>query len=107
MMVKNQEVKIQDLGNGMSRRILAHDGKMMMVEVYFKAGAIGAVHTHFHEQTSYIVKGSFEVNVNGTREILKAGDTFYAGPDISHGVTALEDSVILDVFSPQREDFLK
>ena len=79
----------------------------MMVEVNFKKGGIGNVHSHDkHEQVSYIVKGSFEVMVGEEKRIITKGDSFYAGLNIPHGVVALEDSVILDVFTPIREDFL-
>ena len=39
------------------------------------------------------------------RKRLSAGDTYYVCPDVKHGVVALEESIILDIFTPQREDF--
>lgn len=107
MIVRNDDVKLNDLGGGVSRKILAHVENLMMVEVNFSKDAVGVIHAHVHEQVSYIIKGSFEVNIEGKKEILKAGDTFYVLPNVLHGVLALEDSTILDVFTPQREDFLK
>ena len=107
MIVKNNDIKLNDLGKGVSRKILAHVPSLMMVEVNFIKGAVGEIHAHVHEQISYIIKGSFQLYVEGKTEIVKAGDTFYINPNDLHGVTALEDSIILDVFTPQREDFLK
>ena len=107
MIVRNDDVKLNDLGMGVSRKVLAHVPSIMMVEVNFIKGAVGDIHEHVHEQISYIIKGSFEVNVDGKKEIVKAGDTFYVNPNVPHGVLALEDATILDVFTPQREDFLK
>ena len=107
MIVRNGDIKLEELGNGVSRKILAHDSNMMIVEVNFLKGAIGTVHTHENEQVSYVLKGSFEVNIEGVKEIIKAGDTFYIKPNAPHGVVAQEDSTILDVFTPQRIDFLK
>lgn len=107
MIVRNNDVKLSDLGRGVSRKILAHVPSIMMVEVNFIKGAVGEIHAHAHEQISYIIKGSFELNIDGKKEIIKAGDTFYVVPNALHGVLALEDSTILDVFTPQREDFLK
>jgi len=106
MIVKNNDVKLDDLGKGVSRKILAHVTNMMMVEVNFIKGAVGEIHFHENEQISYIVKGSFQVEIEGKKEIIKAGDTFYIKPNGLHGVVAMEDSTILDVFTPQREDFL-
>ena len=47
-----KETRLDDLGAGVSRRILAHSGKMMAVEVSFATGAIGPMHNHPHEQTT-------------------------------------------------------
>lgn len=107
MIIKNEEVKLITVGEGVERKILATGGSMMTVEVRFKKGAIGVVHTHPHEQVSYVLEGSFEFDLEGKKHIIKAGDTYYVKPDQAHGVLALEDSVILDIFTPQREDFLE
>ncbi|MFW6265134.1 MAG: cupin domain-containing protein, partial [Bacillota bacterium] len=75
--------------------------------VYFKKGGIGEAHSHAdHEQVCYVEKGSFEVTVEGKKDILKSGDCFYAAKGKKHGVKALEDGILLDVFTPIREDFL-
>lgn len=107
MIVKGETVKNIDLGGGVTRRILAAGGKMMAVEVVFKKGAVGAVHTHPHEQISYVLKGKFEFQADGKTEIIKTGDSYYTTPNQPHGVVALEDGILLDIFTPQREDFLK
>lgn len=107
MIVKGESVHNIELGGGVTRRILAAGGKMMAVEVVFKKGAVGAVHTHPHEQIGYVLKGSFELEIEGKREVIKAGDSYYATPNQPHGVVALEDGILLDIFTPQREDFLK
>ena len=107
MVVINQEAQKQDLGGGLSRKMLALGGGMMAVEVSFEKGGIGAVHSHPHEQITYVLKGSFELNMNGEKSIIRQGDTYYTEPNLPHGVVALEDGMLLDVFTPQREDFLK
>lgn len=108
MFVKNESLEPDVCGEGVTRKILGRGGRMMMVEVTFKKGAIGIVHTHPHEQVSYIAKGSFEFDLNGNKQVIKTGDSVYIPSDEPHGVVALEeDSVIVDVFTPQREDFLK
>lgn len=91
---------------GITRRILARGGAMMGVEASFKKDAVGAAHRHPHEQVSYVVSGSFEYEGEGEKHILYQGDSYYVAPDQLHGARALEDAVILDIFTPQREDFL-
>lgn len=107
MFVQNENVKPQNVGNGVTRKILARGGSLMMVEVTFAKNAIGAEHTHIHEQISYVANGSFEFNLNGDRKVIKKGDTIYIEPNILHGLVSLENnSIIVDIFNPQREDFI-
>ncbi|CAM4461706.1 cupin domain-containing protein [Paenibacillus xylanexedens] len=108
MIINHASIDAHIVNETSSRKILGMGGTLMMVEVTFAKGGIGEVHSHdAHEQVSYIVKGSFEVQVGEETRILKAGDSFYAGFNVPHGVKALEDSVILDVFTPFRQDFLE
>ena len=105
MIVKNDTVQLDFLKEGLCRKILARGGKMMAVEVQFKKNTIAEVHSHPHEQIGFILKGRFELEIEDTKEILYEGDTYYVPPDVLHGVVALEDAVLLDVFTPQRDDF--
>ena len=108
MFVKNSEMNSTPCEPGVSRKILGRGGKVMMTEVTFRQGAVGNMHKHPHEQVSYIHRGSFRFHLDGKEQVLDAGDSVYVGPNLEHGVTALEQpSVIVDIFCPQREDFLK
>ena len=105
--VKNAETRALDLGEGVSRKILASGGGLMTVQFDFAPGAIGYLHTHPHEQVGYVVKGRFEITLADEKTIIEPGDTYYVPPGVEHGVVALEEGILLDVFTPQREDFLK
>jgi quercetin dioxygenase-like cupin family protein len=107
MVILNKSVVSAKAGEGIERKILASCGKLMTVEVKFKKDAAGDQHSHPHEQISYVIKGSFEFIMEGNKYILNAGDSYYVKPDAVHGIKALVDSVLIDVFTPQREDFLK
>ncbi len=102
---EGKDISLVDVAEGVSRKIVAHGGDMMIVEVHFKKGAVGYLHEHFHEQVSYCIKGKFEFEVSGQKHIIGAGDSVYMPKDSLHGCQALEDSVLLDIFTPQREDF--
>ena len=107
MIVFGNDVATTDLGGGVSRKILAQDSDMMAVEVHFDKGAVGAVHTHPHVQISYVLEGKFEFELGGEKTVIGKGDTYYTHPNVPHGVVCLEAGVLLDVFTPRREDFLK
>lgn len=99
--------KLEDLGGGIKRRMAIHADNAMVVEVHFETGAVAAVHHHPHEQISYVVSGVFEFEIGGEKKMVRAGDTTYKQPDIPHGATCLEAGMLLDFFTPHREDFLK
>lgn len=95
------------VGDGVKRQISGYNTTLMMVKVAFEKGSIGVVHQHYHSQASFVASGSFEVVVDGVTKVLKAGDTFFAIPNVLHGVVCLEAGMLIDAFSPVREDFLK
>ncbi|EHU9448273.1 cupin domain-containing protein [Vibrio vulnificus] len=106
MFVFNQDITLEDLGQGISRKVLAHSDNMMSVEVYFETGAIGAMHSHPHEQLTYVLSGEFEFTIGDEKKIVKTGDTMYKEPNIEHGCVCLEAGVLIDTFTPMRKDFV-
>jgi quercetin dioxygenase-like cupin family protein len=102
----SDELELQDLGNGIKRKITAYNDNLMCVEVHFEKGAIGTLHTHEHEQITYIISGAFEFEVNGVKKVLRAGDTTFKEPNVLHGAVCLEAGVLLDIFTPCRKDFI-
>ena len=105
MIAINAGIAWKDISDGVKRKMLATGGSMMSVQLQFLKGAVGALHHHPHEQIGYVVSGSFEFTMAGEKTVIKAGDSYYVAPSVEHGVVALEDSVLLDVFTPQRQDF--
>ena len=95
------------LAEGVERQILSYGPDLMLVRVRFAPGAVGAVHHHPHRQATYVARGSFEVTVGESRATLKEGDTFFAHADVPHGVKALESGMLIDCFTPARQDFLE
>ena len=79
---------------------------MMAVEVNFTEGAVGPMHSHPHEQLTYVLSGRFSFTIDGVTKEVSAGDTLYKKPNVVHGCVCLEAGTLLDTFTPQREDFL-
>lgn len=97
----------ENVAPGMHRKFMGFDDEIMMVKVKFEKGGIGVRHAHVHSQTTYVVNGSFEVSIGDKKKILNEGDGFYIPPNIEHGAVCLEDGILIDVFSPIREDFME
>jgi quercetin dioxygenase-like cupin family protein len=103
---KDIELQVVEEGK-ITRKIKAHQGTMMMVEVHFENGAIGYNHTHEHEQAAYCLEGEFEFTIGDEMKVIRTGDTVYIPPMVDHGcVLKSASGRLLDVFTPQREDFL-
>ena len=77
-----------------------------MCEITFEKGAKGNFHSHKHLQITYIAKGSFEFTIDGETKIVNQGDSVYMPSNAVHGVTCLEEGILVDVFNPMREDFV-
>jgi quercetin dioxygenase-like cupin family protein len=104
--VSSANIVWETVGEGVQRKILGYDDQLMMVIVQFKKGAIGSLHHHIHRQLSYVESGRFEVTIDGSKHILQKGDCFFVAPNLIHGVVALEEGCLVDVFNPAREDFI-
>ena len=105
--IEDADITLENLGEGISRKIIAYDESLMLVKVFFESVSIGSVHQHYHTQISYVEKGAFEVMINGEKRVLGIGGSFYVPHNTPHGVYCLEEGVLLDMFSPMRYDFIK
>lgn len=104
--VRVEDVRVQDLGGGVTRRVLAYLPEEMVVEVGFETGAKGAPHSHPHTQCSYVREGEFLFTIEGKEYAVRAGDTLAFAPNETHGCVCVKSGVVLDIFTPMREDFL-
>ena len=105
--IVDSEIPWQDLGGGLKRKIMSYDPTMMMVKIDFQKGGIGAPHKHVHTQMSYVESGVFEVTIGDKKQTLKKGDGYYIPSNVMHGAVCLEAGVLIDMFTPMREDFVK
>lgn len=107
MYTENDKVEAKDLGGGVTRKVLSYSPAMMICELQFEKGAVGAVHAHTHEQIGYLVSGRLLYKEEGAEDKeLCTGDCYQVPSNVPHGVVALEKTTLIDVFTPMREDFL-
>ena len=92
---------------GLRRQVMSYSPSMMLVRHRMEKGWVGTKHTHPHEQMVYIVSGKIQfTSPDGTFDT-KAGDSFLVPGNVAHQATALEDSEVLDIFTPRREDYAR
>ncbi len=102
----HDNLSAQETSDGVVRRILTYTDDVMAVENSFRKGAIGALHHHPHTQITYVVSGVFEFEIDGEKHIVRAGDAMLKTNSVEHGCICLKDGILLDIFSPKREDFV-
>ena len=104
--IENKSLEWESVSDLVRRKIMAYDERLMLVKADFQKGGVGAIHHHYHGQITHIESGVFAVTIGDDTQVLKAGDSYYIPPNVPHGATAIEAGLLIDVFSPMREDFV-
>jgi quercetin dioxygenase-like cupin family protein len=92
---------------GVRRKITAVGKGIMSMMVEFDAGAEGYVHSHPHEQLSYVIRGELDFTIDGNVRRVREGDSIYIPGNAKHGVKALTAAALFDTFTPLRDDLLQ
>jgi len=95
----------EQLTDRIKRRMIVGT-KEMLVRWEFRKGAVAARHSHPHEQIVMMIAGRLRLTVGDVDKVMMPGDIVVIPPDVLHEAMALEDTIVLDIFSPPREDFL-
>ena len=99
-------IPVQHLAEGIERQMIWGE-RLMVCRLRLAPHTVTAVHSHPHEQITLVERGRVDFVVEGQRRTAQAGDVLVFPPNIQHGATMLDEEVVLvDIFSPLREDFL-
>lgn len=94
--------------DGAERRVLSYSDHLMLVQFTFGPDVTSLHHSHPHEQIGYVVSGEIDVIMEGAKTVrLQAGGSYYAPPNVKHHIHTTVATVLVDCFTPAREDFLK
>jgi quercetin dioxygenase-like cupin family protein len=91
--------------DGVHRRTMATTDEAMLCHFFLEAGCGVPRHNHMNDQVGYVVSGKVEVTINEQVRVIETGDSYAVPGGIFHSVKAVVDSVVIDVFSPPREDY--
>jgi quercetin dioxygenase-like cupin family protein len=103
--VPSQDETMSNPEPGLRRQVMSYSPGMMLVRHRMQKGWVGARHRHPHEQLVYIVSGHLSFQHPGGVFDAKAGDSFLVPGNVEHQASAVEDSEVLDIFTPYREDY--
>ncbi len=107
MVVRAADKHPQEVAPGIIRSVLSHGAHLMLVEFSLKKGARVEAHSHPHEQITYVVRGTLFLNIDERTVVLAAGETCLIPSGSVHAAEAFSECLVVDTFSPPREDFLQ
>ena len=106
MFYKSEDTGFKELVDQVYMKTLAHGDRTSLSLFKIKKDAVIPSHSHPHEQTGYLVSGKMVFTIGDARQIAESGDSWSIPGDVEHDVHALEDCLVVEVFSPVREDYL-
>ena len=99
-------IPVTRVAEGIERQMV-YGERLMVCRLRLAAHTVTPIHSHPHEQITMIERGRARFTVDGADQVLSAGDVLHLPSNVPHGAAMLdEDVVLIDVFSPVREDFL-
>jgi quercetin dioxygenase-like cupin family protein len=97
---------VEQVADGIARQMI-YGERLMICRFSFAPRVITPVHSHPHEQITMVERGRVRFTVAGADRIASAGDVLFFPSGLEHGATMLDEPVVLiDIFSPPREEFL-
>lgn len=104
--VSEKENPWVDIAPGIKRCTIVSGASMYQMRAELTAGSVLPEHKHPQEQIAHVVRGRMKLIVAGVPHELTAGDAFYLASNVPHGVETIEDTTVIDTFSPPRDDYL-
>ena len=99
------EIALEKVTEMISRKFVMGD-RETLAQVYLKRGAVVPMHAHESEQMTYVLQGALKMLVGGEEITVREGEVLHIPTQVPHQVEALDDTFVLDVFSPTRQDWV-
>jgi quercetin dioxygenase-like cupin family protein len=101
-----RDVPSQRINEGVDRQMVVGE-RLMICRLTLQPHVETPVHSHPHEQMTIVERGRARFTIDGDTRIVAAGDVLHFAPNVVHGATMLDEEVVLiDIFTPIRDDFL-
>jgi quercetin dioxygenase-like cupin family protein len=98
------DIAVKEIAPGFQSKLIHTAGNTFnFIEV--KAGNAVPLHTHIHEQSSFVLEGQFEMTIAGETRLLEPGTYCIIPSLVPHGGKAITNCKLLDVFNPVRQDY--
>ena len=101
-----KDIPGENVAPGLVRKVLAYCDAAMCVVNEFEEGIVGPLHSHPHTQITFVAEGRFRFTIGKEEREVSRGDTLCKQDGVEHGCLCLEKGVLVDFFTPMREDFV-
>jgi quercetin dioxygenase-like cupin family protein len=103
--VRLASLAAKEIFNGTVRGHYAHVERTTVGEVFLEPNTVVPIHSHPHEQVTYVIEGQFQFTVGDKTTVLEPGMAALIPGNTPHGGTTLTACRVIDIFSPVREDY--
>ena len=108
--VVHKKDALKKVFKGVSLDSLAIGEKSMVTKMNYVKGNFATTHQHPHEQCGYVISGEYRLKVEIPEKnidiLLQPGDSYAIPGNTPHSFEVIEGGEVVDVFTPQREDYL-
>ena len=99
------DVPSEQINDVIARRFITGDS-VTIGRFELKQGGVVPSHAHANEQVSIVLSGVLLFRIEGHETIVSAGEVMQIPANVAHEVQVLEDALVVDVFSPVRQDWI-
>ena len=103
--VHKEDIQLIKSLEGIYRRTLIYNDDLMLCLFNLDKGAEIPLHYHKENQIGYVIKGKIKFLTESSDFIANQGDSYIFNSNEKHGALILEDSEVIDIFNPSREDY--
>lgn len=105
--IESSQVDKVEMHPGMWRQTLVHNDDLMLCLFTLKAGTSLPAHSHPHVQAGYVIAGAVELTIESKTTVTRRGCSYIVPSGEIHSAKALEDSLVIDAFTPARRDYIR
>jgi len=105
---KREEAKRFSIAPGITNRILISGDRVMFLHIVMEPGSVVSLHSHPHEQMGICLRGKVEFQTEDKPVVVERDTVYVFKGNEKHGAKPVgkEAAILLEAFSPPREDYL-
>src|SRR5690349_3809544 len=99
------DVAAEQITPAISRKFISGD-RVTVARFELKRGGIVPMHSHDNEQVTFVISGALKFKIENREVVVRGGEVLQIPGAVPHEVEVVEDALVVDVFSPVRQDWI-